>query len=277
MPSATFDKLNQLKAQLQQCNNETAALLLKRTISKLESQLQTEQLTTKSGQGTPTDSPKTSQKKSKRQPPSKDKVKAEPQTTPQQDTAKTPQAKSKRKDHHPQKRRLLLGNGSHRAWCRIPGIIRVQEPETEGEQLQYFLEVEEHQLPVRVKKRFTKLIGASLDKPLMVKCYPHIMNGQIVSVQFCGTVEPTPENPEDWVLIGVWNSGNKRVLVQRDQKFDPSRRILQHSPLVTDKCLEKLEGGKLYRFECQRQGVMVTVVDVETVEGEKKNSNQAVS
>ena len=273
MPSATFDKLNQLKAQLEQCNNETAALLLKRTISKLESQLQTEKLTTQTGQGTPTDSPKSSQQKSKRQPPGEDKAKAEPQTILQQDTAKTSQAKSKSRDNRTQKQRLLPGNGSHRAWCRIPGIIRVQESESEseGEQLQYFLEVEEHQLPVRVKKRLTKLIGASLDKPVMVKCYPHVMNGQIVSVQFCGTVEPTLENPEDWVLIGVWNSANKRVLVQRDQKFDPRRRILQHSLLVTDECLEKLEGGKLYRFECQREGVTVIVVDVEAMVNELPN------
>ncbi|MGR3277600.1 hypothetical protein ACSYAD_21110 [Acaryochloris marina NIES-2412] len=77
----------------------------------------------------------------------------------------------------------------------------------------------------------------------MVKCYPQIIEGQIVFLQFCGAIEPTPEKPEDWVMIGVWNSSNQRVLVQRNQ----SRRILQHSPLLGKECLEKLEGGKLYR------------------------------
>ena len=39
MPSATTEKLNQLRQQLQECNNPTAAKLLKSTIAKLEAQL----------------------------------------------------------------------------------------------------------------------------------------------------------------------------------------------------------------------------------------------
>ncbi|NJM68352.1 MAG: RNB domain-containing ribonuclease, partial [Acaryochloris sp. RU_4_1] len=39
MPSTTTDKLNQLRSQLQECTNPTAAKLLRSTIAKLESQL----------------------------------------------------------------------------------------------------------------------------------------------------------------------------------------------------------------------------------------------
>ncbi|MGR3280422.1 hypothetical protein ACSYAD_35815, partial [Acaryochloris marina NIES-2412] len=95
MPSATIDKLNQLKAQLEQCNNDTAALLLKRTISKLESQLQREQLTTQSAKVTPQETPKISQTITKHQSPVQDK-KAAPQ---QQQATKTPQAKSQQRNH----------------------------------------------------------------------------------------------------------------------------------------------------------------------------------
>ncbi len=56
--------------------------------------------------------------------------------------------------------------------------------------------------------------------------------------------------------------------MQRDQQLDPNRRIFQHSPLISEKSLEKLEDRKLYRFECQREGVMVTVVDVEAMANE---------
>ena len=262
MLSATFDKLNQLKAQLEQCNNDTAALLLKRTIAKLESQLQREQLTTGSSKETPKEAPKTTQTITKHQSPVQDK-KAAPQ---QHQTTKIPQAKSKPRDHHTQKQRLLSGNGTHRAWCRLPGIIRVQEVEGEKERPNYFLELDGHQLPLRVKKRFSKLIKTSLDTPLMVKSYPQIIDGEIVFLQFCGAVELTLENVEDWVMIGVWNSGNQRILVQRDQRCDQSRRILQHSLLVGKECLEKLEGGKLYRYECQREGITVTIVGVEAID-----------
>ena len=267
MPSATIDKLNQLKVQLEQCNNDTAALLLKRTIAKLESQLQREQLTTQSAKLTPQEAPKSSQTIIKHQSPVQDK-KAAPQ---QQQTTKNLQVRPKQRNHRKQRQPLLPGNGTHRAWCRILGIIRVQEAEAEAEQLVYFIELDGHQLPLRVKKRFSKLIGASLDTPLMVKCYPQIIEGQIVFLQFCGAAEPTPETPEDWVMIGVWNSGNQRVLVQRDQKCDQSKRILQHSPLVKEACLEKLEGGKLYRYECQREGITVTIVGVEAVKGDLNN------
>lgn len=274
MPSATIDKLNQLKAQLEQCNNETAALLLKRTISKLESQLQIEQRTTQSAEVNPKAASKASQKKTPTS--AQDKVTVEPQAAPQQQTTKSSQAKSKLRDNRTHKRRLLPGNGTHRAWCRIPGIIRMQEPEVEGERPAYFLVLDGHQLSLRVPKRSTKLIKTSLDKPLMVKCYPHIIEGKIVFLQFCGTVELMPENPEDWVMIGVWNSDKQRVMVQRDRRCDQSRRILQHSPLVKEGCLEKLEGGKLYRFECQREGIMVTIVDAEAVESEAEKSDQAI-
>ena len=39
MPTATSEKLNQLRAQLQECTNPIAAKLLKSTIAKLEAQL----------------------------------------------------------------------------------------------------------------------------------------------------------------------------------------------------------------------------------------------
>ncbi|MGR3279198.1 hypothetical protein ACSYAD_29460, partial [Acaryochloris marina NIES-2412] len=95
--------------------------------------------------------------------------------------------------------------------------------------------------------------------------YPQIIDGQIKSAQFCGTDECTSEKPEDWILIGVWNADKQRVLVQRDWRCDQRRRILQHSPLVREECLEQLEGGKLYRFKCQREGITVVIVDVEAI------------
>ena len=270
MPSATFDKLNQLKAQLGQCNNETAALLLQRTIAKLESQLYIEQLTTQSTQDSLKASPETSETITKHQSPDQNQVQGNPKATLQERSTKSSLTKGKDKpwDYRNHKRRLLPGNGTHRAWCRLRGTIRVQEAETEGERSQYFLEIDGHQLSLRVKNRFSKSIGAFLDKPLMVKCYPHIIEGKIVFLQFCGTVELTPEYPENWVMIGVWNAGKQRVMVQRDERCDPSRRILQHSPLVKEGCLEKLEGGKLYRFECEREGIMVTIVSAEAFENQ---------
>ncbi|NJM68095.1 MAG: hypothetical protein HC851_21720, partial [Acaryochloris sp. RU_4_1] len=39
MPSTTTDKLTQLRSQLQDCTNPTAAKVLRSTIAKLESQL----------------------------------------------------------------------------------------------------------------------------------------------------------------------------------------------------------------------------------------------
>lgn len=278
MPTATFDKLNQLKVQLEQCNNDTAALLLTRTIAKLESQLQIEQLTTGSAKVPSKEPPKASQTSTKPQSTDQDRTKETTKATPhQQQTQKTSQAKSKSRDNRSRKSRLLLGNGTHRAWCRLLGIIRVQEPEVEGERSVYFMELDGHQVSLRVPKRYRQLIGASLDTSLMVKCYPQIIEGQIVFLQFCGAFEPTPEKPEDWVMIGVWNSVNQRVLVQRDQRCDQSRRILQHSLLVGKECLEKLEGGKLYRYKCQREGITVTIVGVEAVESEEKKSDQEVS
>lgn len=58
------------------------------------------------------------------------------------------------------------------------------------------------------------------------------------------------------------------MLVQRERKQDSNRRILRLSPLVLEDCLEKLEGRKLYHFECQREGSTVTVVGVEALESE---------
>ncbi|WP_262562691.1 hypothetical protein [Acaryochloris sp. CCMEE 5410] len=179
MPSATIDKLNQLKVQLEQCNNDTAALLLKRTIAKLESQLQREQLTTQSAQVPSKEIPKVSQASTKRQSTGQDQAKERTKATPQpQQATKTHQAKSKSRDNR-HKRRLLPGNGTHRAWCRLPGIIRVKEPEVEKERPVYFIELDGHQVSLRVPKRFSKLIRTSLDTPLMVKCYPQIIDGQI--------------------------------------------------------------------------------------------------
>ncbi|UJB72797.1 hypothetical protein HRE53_29790 (plasmid) [Acaryochloris sp. 'Moss Beach'] len=278
MPSATIDKLNQLKVQLEQCNNETAALLLKRTIAKLESQLQIEQLTTGSAKAPSKEIPKASQANTKRQPTDQDQAKGNPKTTPQQQQATTtPQAKSKQRKQRNKRQPLLSGNGTHRAWCRLPGIIRAQEVEGEKERPNYFLELDGHQIPLRVKHRFAKFTKAALDRPLMVKCYPQIIDGQILFTQFAGAIEVTPEKPEAWVLIGVWNAHKQRVLVQRDQKVDNNRRILQHSPLISEECLEKLEDRKLYRFECQRKGVTVTVVGVEAVMSEAEKSDQVIS
>jgi|GEM_PF-4299584 len=274
MPSATIDKLNLLKAQLEQCNNETAALLLKRTIAKLESQLQIEQRTTQSIKETPKEASKASPKKIL-QLPNQNQAKGKPKAIPQQKTAKSSQSNSKSRGHHSQKPPLLPGNGIHRAWCRIPGIIREQEEG--GEKQHYFLEVEGHQLPMRFRKRFTSLLESSVDKPLMVKGYPHIIEGKMVFLQFCGTHEITPEYPEDWIVIGVWNLEKQRIFVQRDRKIDTRRRILQHSPLIQEDCLEKLEGGKLYRYNCERKGITVTVVGVVAMESQEQNFNQEIT
>lgn len=47
MPTATSEKLNQLRTQLQECTNPIAAKLLKSTIAKLEAQLSSGQTQTK--------------------------------------------------------------------------------------------------------------------------------------------------------------------------------------------------------------------------------------
>lgn len=276
MPSTNFDKLSQLKAQLEQCNNETAALLLKRTIAKVESQLQIEQLTTQSAKVNPKAVSNASQKHILNLP-TQNQVKKKPKVIPHSKTSSSSQPKSKSRSPRTQKPPLLPGNGTHRAWCQVPGIIRMQEPEAEGKKPHYSLEVEGHQLPMRFRKQFTNLLESSIDQPLMVKGYPCIIDGKIIYLQFCGAHKATPEFPENWIVIGVWNFEKKRILVQRNRKIDTSRRILQHSPLVKEICLEKLEGGKLYRFECQREGITVTIVGVEAVVSEEKFSDQAVS
>ena len=198
-------------------------------------------------------------------------------TSQRQRTAKPSKAQSKQRNHLKKRQPLLPGNGTHRAWCRIPGIIRVQEVAGESGRPSYFLELEGHQIPLRVKHRCAKFTEAVLDRPLMVKCYPQIIDGQIRFTQFAGTTELSPEQPEAWVLIGVWNADKQRVWVQRDQKLDNNRRILQHSPLVSSDCLEKLKGRKLYRFECQREGITVTIVGVEAVTSEEGKLEQGVS
>ncbi|KAI9130179.1 hypothetical protein ON05_031630 (plasmid) [Acaryochloris sp. CCMEE 5410] len=340
MPSATSEKLNQLRAQLQDCTNPKVAKLLKSAIAKLEAQLNPGQVQAKAAKAKSSKiaERKSALKKSQREanrkatqqqrttlkPPSNKEVEPRPDatsrngkatvptqdrsqeltdataqsekpttqdnpkqqtdtslqnknstpinqvqtkvTSQQQQTAKTSEAKSKQQDRRNQKQPLLPGNGTHRAWCRIPGIIRAQESEEEGERPAYCLEIDGHQLPLSVKNRFAKLIEASLDQPLMVRCYPRIFDGQIALAQFCGTNDITPDKPEDWLLIGVWDADQQRVLVQRDRKQDSNRRILQLSPLVREDCLEKLEGRKLYHFECQREGSMVTVVGVEALQ-----------
>ncbi|MGR3280475.1 hypothetical protein ACSYAD_36085, partial [Acaryochloris marina NIES-2412] len=106
---------NQLKAQLEQCNNETAALLLKRTIAKLESQLQREQLTTGASKETPKEAPKTTQTISKHQSSAPNQVKENSQINSQEKTAKVSQTKRKTTGHRTQRRPLLPGNGTHRA------------------------------------------------------------------------------------------------------------------------------------------------------------------
>ncbi|MGR3280390.1 hypothetical protein ACSYAD_35650, partial [Acaryochloris marina NIES-2412] len=140
---ATFDKLNQLKVQLKHCNNETAALLLKRTITKLESQLQREQLTTGSAKAPSKEIPKASQASTNGQSTDQDQAKGKPKaTTQQQQATKTSQAKSQQRNHRKMRQPLLPGNGTHRAWCRLPGIIRVQGVEGEKERPNYFLELD---------------------------------------------------------------------------------------------------------------------------------------
>ncbi|WP_235112102.1 hypothetical protein [Acaryochloris sp. 'Moss Beach'] len=47
MPISTSEKLSQLRQQLQECTNPTAAKLLKSAITKLESQLNSGQVQTK--------------------------------------------------------------------------------------------------------------------------------------------------------------------------------------------------------------------------------------
>lgn len=351
MPTSTVDKLNQLKKQLQECTNPTAAKLLKSTIAKLEAQLNPDQVqakaakamsskiaarksalknsqneanriasrqqgttlkapslkkmgstpgatsqngtattpgqdkiqelteaTTQSEKPSTQDSPKPQTDSSPQNKNSSSANQAQAKTTHQhQQFAKPSKAKSKQRNHQKKRQPLLPGNGTHRAWCRIPGIIRVQEVEGEKRRPDYFLELDGHQIPLRVKHRYAKFSKASLNRPLMVKCYPQIIDGQILFTQFAGTTELSPEKPEAWVLIGVWNADKQRVLVQRDQKLDNNRRILQHSPLVSEDCLGKLEGRKLYRFECQREGSTVTVVGVEAVEDEEGKLEQGVS
>lgn len=139
----------------------------------------------------------------------------------------------------------------------------MQEAATEDEQPQYFLQVEGHLVPLRVKRDTIKWVKRTLDKRLMVIGYPQILEGQIKWLQCCGAYEQSADNPERWVMVGVWNGKWQKIMVQRDQTCDPTTRILYPSPLVIEECLAQLKGGKLYEYECQREGITVTVVGVE--------------
>ncbi|NJN24468.1 MAG: hypothetical protein HC810_08885 [Acaryochloridaceae cyanobacterium RL_2_7] len=276
MPSTTIDKLNRLKAQLEQCNNQTAALLLKRTIAKLESQLQIEQLTTLSAKATGKEAPITLQANTQHQFPAQNQVEEKPKAAPQQRTAQPSAAKSKPREHPPEKQPLLSGNGTHQGWCRIPGIIRMQEPAAKGDKSLYFLEVDGLRIKLILNRYSFNRINEILDQPSMVYGYPQIIDGQILSLKFRGIPKQGTDLPEDWSMIGVWRADKQRILIQRDQSRDPEIRIRQHSPLVHEDCLEKLEGGKLYRFMCKREGITVTVVGVEAIVSEEKHPNQTL-
>ena len=101
------------------------------------------------------------------------------------------------------------------------------------------------------------------------------MNGQITSLQLTGTSQRASAKTENWVLIGVWRADKQRVLIQRDQERDPEIHIRQHSPLVSEDCLEKLKDGKLYEFTCHRDGVTVTVVAVGERSTPKSNATES--
>ncbi|NJM67568.1 MAG: hypothetical protein HC851_18800 [Acaryochloris sp. RU_4_1] len=76
-------------------------------------------------------------------------------------------------------------------------------------------------------------------------------------------------------MIGVWNGKWQKIMVQRDQICDPTTRIHLHSSLVEEECWAKLKGGKLYEYQCQREGITVTVVDVEAVMAEGSGAASA--
>ena len=328
MPSASIDKLNQLKRQLQDCINPTAAKLLKSTIAKLEAQLnlgqdqievsKIDQLKTTNTNSSKVAQRKAAHKKSERKSrqkasqkqrttlkaPSLNKVETKPsvisqnkklpipaQEKPHAQTVDTPNSKNSNSKNQKQakttsksksgelseKPPLLLGNGTHRAWCRIPGIIRVREKEFEDGRTKslYFVEVDGQPIKLFLSKKSFKKVKSVLDKPVMVFGYPNIMNGQITSLQLTGTSQRASAKTENWVLIGVWRADKQRVLIQRDQERDPEIHIRQHSPLVREDCLEKLKDGKLYEFTCHRDGVTVKVVAVGERSTPKSNATES--
>lgn len=334
MPSASIDKLNQLKRQLQDCINPTAAKLLKSTIAKLEAQLnlgqdqievsKIDQLKTTNTNSFKVAQRKAAHKKSERKSrqkasqkqrttlklPSFNKVEPKPEVISQskklpipaqeklhvktvdtpnrknsnsknQKQAKTtskPKSPSKSKlGELPEKPPLLPGNGTHRAWCRIPGIIRVREKEFDDGRTKslYFVEVDGQPIKLFLSKKSFKKVKSVLDKPVMVFGYPNIMNGQITSLQLTGTSQRASAKTENWVLIGVWRADKQRVLIQRDQERDPEIHIRQHSPLVREDCLEMLKDGKLYEFICHRDGVTVKVVAVGERSTPKSNATES--
>lgn len=321
MPSATSEKLNQLRIQLQDCTNPKVAQVLKSAIAKLEAQLNPGQVQAKAAKAKSSKvaERKSALKKSQREanriasrqhrtnlkPPSLSKVEPKPEAVPQDEKPTSPeQGRSKvrteatselenlnsevqtqvkvtpkvssqdkktgvsqvhPKSYEPPKRPPLLpGNGTHRAWCRIPGIIRVRQKELEeGKQKSfYFVEVDGYPVKLFLSKKSFKRIKSILDKPIMIFGYPNIMKGQITSLQLTGTSQRASEKTENLVLIGVWRADKQRVLIQRDQERDPEIHIRQHSPFVSEDCLRELEDGKLYEFACQRDGITVTVVGI---------------
>lgn len=359
MSSATSEKLNQLRTQLQDCTNPKVAQVLKSAIAKLEAQLNPGQVQAKTPKAKPSKiaERKSALKKSQREanriasrqqrttlkPPSLSKVEPKPEATSQngmvtaptqdkpqelsdamtqsdesttqdrpkpqtdpslqhknpapanlaqveeislrrdqnpvtqdhtkseantnqQQADKTSKAKSQQRNRRKQRQPLLPGNGMHRAWCRVSGIIRVQEEVEDGKQKSiYFLEVDGYPVKLFLKRNSFKHLKPILDKPAMVFGYPNIMNGQITALQLTGASKQVSKKTENFVLIGVWRADKQRVLIQRDQKLDPEIHIHQHSPLVSEACLEKLEDGKLYEFTCQKDGITVTVVGVEAI------------
>ncbi|ABW33068.1 hypothetical protein [Acaryochloris marina] len=328
MPSASIDKLNQLKRQLQDCINPTAAKLLKSTIAKLEAQLnigqdqievsKIDQIKTTNTNSSKIAQRKAAHKKSERKsrqkasqkqrttlkPPSLNKIEPKPEVisqsknlpNPAQEklhvkTVDTPNRKNSNSKDQKQakttsksksgelseKPPLLPGNGTHRAWCRIPGIIRVREKEFEAGRTKslYFVEVDGQPIKLFLSKKSFKKVKSVLDKPVLVFGYPNIMNGQITSLQLTGTSQRASAKTENWVLIGVWRADKQRVLIQRDQERDPEIHIRQHSPLVSEDCLEKLKDGKLYEFICHRDGVTVKVVAVGERSTPKSNATES--
>lgn len=67
MPTATSEKLNQLRQQLQDCSNPTAAKLLKSTITKLETQLNSGQVQATQAKSSTIDQRKAALRKSRKQ------------------------------------------------------------------------------------------------------------------------------------------------------------------------------------------------------------------
>ncbi len=105
MPIATTDKLNQLRAQLQECTNPTAAKLLKSTIAKLEAQLNSGQVQTQASKiaqrkaalrksQKQADRTAAQQQRTTLKPPSIRKVEPKPETAPQKKSVTVAQDKS---------------------------------------------------------------------------------------------------------------------------------------------------------------------------------------